>query len=311
MIIKENELGTSLNEATAFLNNSEYLTEAESAYYPAMVPVRENKRLGLNIIRLEDLVEYAMDNGITDGGYAISSVCEASGIDPASVGFSVDEVSILEDTEMAETAAEMIQAGAPVYAAPLPSTDMAYVMAEACLNSMVECIEHYGDCDAGDVYLEAFINDDFESLANDDLFLESIKSDLKDIGNAAPGIAKTAFARGVHDGIPKAKALAGKAGAKAQSVLEKIKQTMAKATSKPRAWIAKKIAAFNSLLNTWDGRAQYAPPDTRSLFQKVKDKIIECIQFLKDQLAKFGAKIGFGSKEYGIGTMKTSPAAAQ
>lgn len=300
MIISENELCTSLNEATAFLNNSEYLTEAESAYYPAMVPIRENKRLGLNMIRLEDLVEYATSNGITDGGYAISSVCEASGIDPSSVGFSVDETSILEDYEMAETAAEMIQAGAPVYAAPLPSTDMAYVMAEACLDSMLECIDQYGDIDAGDAYLEAYINDDFEALANDDLFLESIKDDVKAIGSTGASMAKTAFARGVHDGTAKAGALAGKAGSKisgkASTVMEKIKQTMGKATSKPRAWLAKKIAAFTSLLNKWDGRAQYATtPESQSVFQKVKEKIMECIDYLKGLLNKVKTKMGFGA----------------
>lgn len=287
MIISENELGTSLNEATAFLNNSEYLTEAESAYYPAMVPIRENKRLGLNMIRLEDLVEYATSNGITDGGYAISSVCEASGIDPSSVGFSVDETSILEDYEMAETAAEMIQAGAPVYAAPLPSTDMAYVMAEGCLNSMLECIDQYGDINAGDAYLEAYINDDFEALANDELFLESVKSDLKDIGSTGLAVAKTGVARGIHD-----KVIPG-----AQNTMTKIQQTMAKAKNKSREWIAKKIAALNSMLNKWDGRAQYAnTPETKSVFQKVKDKISECIEYLKSLLSKAKTKLGFGAQ---------------
>jgi hypothetical protein len=57
-----------------------YLTEEESAYYPAMVPVLENSRIGAYTIALEDINEFCESNGIEDMGYAVAQICEASQI---------------------------------------------------------------------------------------------------------------------------------------------------------------------------------------------------------------------------------------
>lgn len=186
MRISASTLGSSLNEATTFLDNSYYLTEQESAYYPAMVLVRENSRLGLNLVRLEDLVDYSLANNITDYGYAINSVCEASNVDVGSIGLSVDEVSIIEDAEMADTVREFGNNGIPVYVAPLSSTDIACVMAEAVVDT---CVEY----DNADYLLEAYVLDDFDTLLNEEISLTAIsKNKLSNLANKIANTVKDA-----------------------------------------------------------------------------------------------------------------------
>ena len=69
MIIKESQMSQGLN-GLSLLDEMSYLTEEESAYYPAMVPVLENSRIGAYTIALEDINEFCESNGIEDMGYA-------------------------------------------------------------------------------------------------------------------------------------------------------------------------------------------------------------------------------------------------
>lgn len=109
----------SIMEVSNLINRLPCLDETESTYEPEMVPVRESSRLGKNMIRLEDLVEYSVANGITDAGYAISSVCEAASISPESVVFTVQESNILSDYNMFETAKAFMNENATVLVSPV------------------------------------------------------------------------------------------------------------------------------------------------------------------------------------------------
>ena len=244
MRISADVLGSSLNEATSFLDNSYYLTEQESAYYPAMVLIRENSRLGLNLIRLEDLVDYSLANNITDSGYAINSVCEASNVDVGTIALSVDEVSILEDVDMADTVREFTNNGIPVFVAPLPSTDIACVMAEAVIDT---CIEY----DNADYLLEAYVDDDFETLLNENVITDKISSAYKTVKNAA-----------------------GNAYDKVSSAISSAKNTSGK-------WISKKIASLRKLYNKYSTKAKNF---AGSKYDAICKKIRSAIDFLKSKL---------------------------
>lgn len=248
MRISASTLGSSLNEATTFLDNSYYLTEQESAYYPAMVLVRENSRLGLNLVRLEDLVDYSLANNITDYGYAINSVCEASNVDVGSIGLSVDEVSIIEDAEMADTVREFGNNGIPVYVAPLPSTDIACVMAEAVIDT---CVEY----DNADYLLEAYVDDDFETLLNENVITDKISSAYKTVKGAA------------------------------SNAYDKVANAISSAKNTSSKWISKKIVSLKKTYRKYKEKAKnFASPKIDAICRKIKS----AIEFLKSKLPGSG-----------------------
>lgn len=217
MVFAERDMQLSnLDEATAILEHASYLTDAESRYYPEMVPIRENSRLGCNIIRVEDFIDYGLSNGITEGGYALAQICEASGIEQSSVAFSVDEVSILEDTEMDDTVRALLNTGVKVYASPINEHDMAYVMTESVIEAMIASAEQ-GNEEYGDALFEAFISDDFDTYLAEQFIQESIQDKIHSAGNSV------------------------------QSYMNKVQDTVRQAAGKSRNWIARKISSLRSL----------------------------------------------------------------
>ena len=175
-----------LDEEFNFLDNSCYLTEQESIFYPAMVPIVENSRLGLNLIKLEDLVDYSIQNNITDSGYAIGRVCEAAGIDIGTIGVYVNETSIIQDNDLEDDVRSFIENGVPTFIAPLPKSDIAYVLAEA----VVSCMEYYNNAD---YLLEAYVLDDFDTLLNEEISLTAIsKNKLSNLANKIANTVKDA-----------------------------------------------------------------------------------------------------------------------
>lgn len=256
-----------LDRATALLENASYLSDAEARYYPEMVPIRENSRLQKHIVRVEDLVEYAMSNGIGDGGVALQQICEASNIDMSTVAFSVDEVSILEDLNMEDTVRGLIQAGAQVYAAPLSEDDMANVMAESVTELMLFG-EETGQSEITDALLEAFVVDDFETLFNEEGMVQKVKEKASKAKNAAVS--------------------------KASDIAHKVEVAVKQAASKSRKWIAKKISAFRNVLGRLKDRAtkqgEYAP-GVKGIFNKVIAKIKQAIEYLSSLLSSAVDKI--------------------
>ena len=141
MLITESQMNigrTSSYDTMGLLDRMSYLTEAESVYAPAMVPVVENTRLHTNIIGLENLMSFAESNGIEDLGYALSLVCETSEVEPNSVSFSVNKYSIIEDSDIANMSSQIMDSGVGIYVKPLSSEDPAYIIGEAVLNHGIE-----------------------------------------------------------------------------------------------------------------------------------------------------------------------------
>lgn len=253
MIITTKSL-TGIDEACNFLDSCEYLTEQESVFYPAMVTIRENSRLGLNLIRLEDLVDYSLANNITDAGYAINSVCEASGIDLSTVGLYVNETTLIEDSEMEDTVRDFRNNNIPTFIAPLPKSDIAYIMAEAVTNCMIEY-------DNADFLLEAYVDDDIDTLLNEEAFNEEL---------SVTGIAKKNIGRvvdAVKDG--------------ASSVYNKISNAVSNAKNASSSWISKKIASLKSLLSEYKNKATtYGGQKVNAVCNKLRS----AIDYLKSKL---------------------------
>ena len=250
---------SALDEATALLEKASYLSDSEARYYPEMVPVRENTRLGKNVIRLEDLNEYVLANGIADGSVALQQICEASGIKRDTVVFSVDEVSVLEDAMMEETVRLIKQdSGMEVYAAPVSEADMASILAESVGELMVTNIGA-GQDQYADALFEAFVNDDFESLFNEGTLAVKVKNKIA------------------------ASATGQKIKATASDVASKVESAMKQAATQSRKWIAKKISAFRTLIDKFTKKGEYEP-GVKGIINKVIAKIKQAIEYLSGLL---------------------------
>ena len=188
---------TALSEATAVVSNSRFLRESESVFYPEMIPVVESVVYNTNVMRLEDLCEYATSNGITDAGKAITSICECNDID-TNVSFSVDEVNMLMDDELAETAKAFVENGYQVFRVPIANTDPAFCLAEAVTENMVY-LESKGAKDTANKLLEAYVADDFQSLLEFDVLGKAkeigvnMKSRAEKVANRVTSALKSGF----------------------------------------------------------------------------------------------------------------------
>ena len=105
MLFKQDDViyNTSLDEASQVVDSCQYLTEEESMIDPTMISIVENTRLGLDIIKVEDLVDYATSTGQYGFHEAVNDICLANNVDPNTIAFSVSDVAVLEDTELAES----------------------------------------------------------------------------------------------------------------------------------------------------------------------------------------------------------------
>ena len=155
MLITESQLGTGFSRSgMSLLENMSYLTEEESQYHAAMVPIVENARIGANVVALEDIMKFSESNGIEDLGYALSCVCEASGIEANTIAFSVQEESIILGEEAAYLAKDIMNEGINIFAVPTSQNDSLAFLAEMAIDDIFE----YNDSSL----LEAFVNGDWD-----------------------------------------------------------------------------------------------------------------------------------------------------
>lgn len=186
MLITESQMGLS-KSSLDLLDKMNYLTEAESVYAPAMVPIVENSTLQANLVRLEDMIAFGESNGIEDLGYAFSKVCEASQVDPATVAFTVQDTSLIESEEIAELAAQIMTEGCPIIGVYISDNHPAAVLAEAAIN--------YAVTNESDALFDAFIDDNFDAF---------VEAEGADEAEGKPGVIKTAVNK-VKSGATSAK----------------------------------------------------------------------------------------------------------
>lgn len=228
MIIKESDMNVGYN-AIALLDEMTYLTEEESAYYPAMVPVLENSRIGAYTIALEDINEFCESNGIEDMGYAVSQICEASQIQPSDVVFTIKEENIIGNDELAGLAANIMNEGIGIAAVPISTNDPFYVLADIALEAC-----QYGN----DSLLEAYVNRDWDAFA-----------EAEEAKQAADQNANT-DANGADKGKEK----------EAESLLAKVKSAA--------TWPARQISKMIAALERWSYQNKNAEGAIKSRIAK-------------------------------------------
>ena len=267
MLITESQLGTGVaRSGMSLLESMSYLTEEESKFHAAMVPVVENARIGANVVALEDIMKFAESNGIEDLGIALNAVCEASDIAANTVMFSVQETSVIADRATAGLVKDIIAEGVAIAAVPLSAKHPASVLAEAAMDELFETGSH--------ALLEAYINDSFGAFA------EAAKKAA--VAPAAQKAAKAAVA-------PAAAPAAEDQVKSTETMLEKIKKT---AIDKPRDWVAAKIAALNAKMRDVINAANAADPEKKSIFLKIKAMLAKAIEFLTRHMNNLMKKVG-------------------
>ena len=254
MLITESQLGTGVaRSGMSLLESMSYLTEEESKFHAAMVPVVENARIGANVVALEDIMKFAESNGIEDLGIALNAVCEASDIAANTVMFSVQETSVIADRATAGLVKDIMAEGVAIAAVPLSANHPASVLAEAAMDELFETGSH--------ALLEAYINDSFGAFAE-----------------AAKKAAVAPAAAPAEDQVKNT-----------ETMLEKIKKT---AIDKPRDWVAAKIAALNAKMRDVINAANAADPEKKSIFLKIKAMLAKAIEFLTRHMNNLMKKVG-------------------
>lgn len=245
-----------LNAISRLLENANYLNEQECIYRPEMVPIRENSRIQRDIIRLEDFVDFALANGITEGGYALAQICEASGVSQDNIVFSVDEVSVLEDFEMEDTVRKLLEAGQEVYACPVSSNDISYILAESVVNAADACLDNDNE-DYCDYLLEAYINDKFDILLSEQYIIEGVLDKIKDtVGSGIDSIKDKASkardfiadkAGNVKDHIFAAGRKIKGYGSDAYDKVGELKDKLSTSAGNAKNWTARKISSLKTI----------------------------------------------------------------
>lgn len=126
-------------DSVAMLDKLNYLDESDCSYNPTMVNIFYNSKLDKDLIKLEQFAQYADYNGISDAGYAISSVCESNNVPLSNIGFVVDEASILADDYLMETSKLLRENGFKVVVTP--ESDESYFYQQ--LNEALEMDANY------------------------------------------------------------------------------------------------------------------------------------------------------------------------
>ena len=186
MLFKQSELQepSFLDEAMNIISNTSFLSESEGFYHPSMVSIRENVSLGKNLIKLEDLVEYSISNGITNAGQAIQTICEQNGIETNSIGFSVNETSVIADKDMADTVATFQEGGMDVYINPISSMDPVYQITTSIVEAMIDNAGTENEA-YFDHLFESFINDSYEDIINEAEVVNNVNGKEETVQNTA------------------------------------------------------------------------------------------------------------------------------
>ena len=297
MLITESQLGTGFGRSgMSLLENMSYLTEEESQYHAAMVPVVENARIGANVVALEDIMKFAESNGIEDLGYALSCVCEASGIEANTIVFSVQETSVIADAEVASLTRDIMNEGVAIAAVPISERHPASILAEAAVNRLINT----GDSSL----LEAYVNDDLSVFAEDGegvlnapvkprdrMSAEKYEQQQKGAAQQKEGEFNAHYANSKTgpDGKPNPNYAAPANVEATESMLEKLKKN---AVNKPRDWVAAKIASLNAKMRDVINAANAASPDKKGILLTIKKKLAQAIEWLTRHMNNLMVKAG-------------------
>jgi len=282
MLITESQMGYGYGGSTnalRLLDNMYYLSEEESRYSPAMVPIVENTQVGANLIRLEDLLAFGESNGINDLGYALQLVCETSNVSPNTIALTVQEDTVCADPDVASLVSGIMNEGVRIAAVPMRYCTEAWVVDKA----VTSLINNWDS-----TMLDAVVNEDYRT------FLEA---------EAESGTTKAETGTGEQ---PKADEAApddkGKDVKKDEKEADGLMDKLKKNINKGRAWFAR-IALR---INQWAMRVnekikeEVAKNNDKkaSLWQKIKSKLLQALSWISEKFA--GLAIGDKFKDTSV-----------
>lgn len=312
MILKNHQIN-SLNEAKTVIGSSQFLTESESEYYPEAVPIRETDD-GHYMIKLEDLCEYALSNGIDDAYKAVSSICESNDIyDKDRIIFGVDETSLLVDPELADTALAFVNEGTTVGTLHVSDNDPLAQLAEAVVEGMLY-YEEMGDNTSSNSLIEAYVMDDVDTLLEADLTgMKEIGSNVKlkayRAYNTVTGDANKALTNGFNSAKNTFSHMQGnvnratgsaiksvsdvkkgvssrfeKSLSRASKEVDALTHRVRRVPTNSKMWAARKISALRSmkdkLIKKFNTSASINKPAVKERYSAVIDKLDQGIKWL-------------------------------
>ena len=262
------------------LESLSYLPEAESKYAPCMVSIKNSRRLDQDMIRLESVRDYVLDSGINNVVDVIHNICEANLISTNKVAFMVNEASLYEDDELANTAYQLLEHGLNVNSAQLSSDNIYYrALDEALrLDQYAETFEEsYNLQDY--VFNENIIKDGYQKVKdtvsrNVDNMKDFYNDTKKGISNKLAALSKK-----IKELTDKATTLTGSAKETINKLKAAYQAAKKKAVSMKNTAVDKATKAGKFIKNKVSGAGQWA-----------KDKIVGGANYVGDA---FGQKKKF------------------
>ena len=269
---------------TSVLESLHYLTEAESKYDPCMVSIKNSRRLDQDMIRLESVRDYVLDSGINNVVDVIHNICEANLISTNKVAFMVNEASLYEDDELANTAYQLLEHGFNVNIAQLSSDNIYYrALDEALrLDQYAETFdESYNLQDY--VFNENIIKDGYQKVKdtvsrNVDNMKDFYNDTKKGISNKLAALSK------------KIKELTAKATTLTGSAKKTINKQINKLKAAYQAAKKKAVSMKNTAVDKVSGAGKYVKDKVSGAGQWAKDKIVGGANYVGDA---FGQKKKF------------------
>ena len=134
MLFKQEDLVTEnydpIQEATDIINESVYLEEEESITPVQYIPVVENKRIGANVVKFEDIDRITEEYSVSYLD-AMEAVAEANEISMDELAVAVPEWRIIANPSIVNELANVVLT-------PANSNSDAYIFCEACVESLFE-----------------------------------------------------------------------------------------------------------------------------------------------------------------------------
>ena len=269
---------------TSVLESLQYLTEAESKYDPCMVSIKNSRRLDQDMIRLESVRDYVLDSGINNVVDVIHNICEANLISTNKIAFMVNEASLYEDDELANTVSQLLEHGFNVNIAQLSSDNIYYrALDEALrLDQYAETFEEsYNLQDY--VFNENIIKDGYQKVKdtvsrNVDNMKDFYDDTKKSISNKLAALSKK-----IKELTAKAKTLTGTAKETINKQINKLKAAYQAAKKKA-------VSMKNTAVDKATKAGQFVKNKVSGAGQWAKDKIVGGANYVGDA---FGQKKKF------------------
>lgn len=251
----------------SLLEDLEYLDEEYIMYNPIMVPIVHSVSTGLDLIKLEAVLDYVENTGINDAYEAINNICEANGVPIENIGFSVRETNLLENGGLARTAMFLKESGFQVNISPISSHSVYCTVLDEALELDAEYdtfeesyhLQNY-------VFNENFVTDTFNGIKNR---VSKNWNNMKNAGNdTIKGISHkyAAIKKKIADNYTKLKTTTGKA----------------------RDMIKKNINKLSDALSVMKDKAKAAKDSVSNTASNIKNKIGQSIGSVGNGVKKVG-----------------------